>query len=356
VINLDDITKLEEFDTGKMFTSIRNIPDQMEQAWTEVDRLEIPKSYSAIENIVFCGMGGSALGGRIIDSLTTSTIRVPFEIFTEYNLPNYVNNKTLVILSSYSGNTEETINCAHEALNKNALVVGITTGGKLSEFLERNKLPRYLYEPKSNISNQPRMALGYSVASVLKLLSKIGIYDLDNQEFFEICTHARQRINAYDTLVKTDENVAKMLSTGFFHKSVILISSEFLYGVTHAVKNQINENSKTFSALFDIPEINHHLMEGLKFPEKLREITKFLFITSDLYKLRILKIHQITKSVIEKNGFDVLTFKPEGKTKSNQIIDTLIFGSFFAVYLAFLYGIDPIPIPWVDYFKQELSK
>jgi len=356
MINIDDPSKLEEFDKGKMFTSIRNIPDQMEQAWNEVDKLEIPKSYSEIENIVFCGMGGSALGGRIIDSLTTSTIRVPFEIFTEYNLPNYVNNKTLVILSSYSGNTEETLNCAHEAVNKNAKIIGITTGGKLADFLDKQKLLSYVFIPKSNISNQPRMALGYSVAGVLKFLTKLGLYDLNIEDFYEICTFARKRILTYDTLVKTDENMSKKLASKFYHKSVILISSEFLYGVTHAVKNQINENSKTFSAIFDIPEINHHLMEGLRFPNKLREVIKFLFISSDIYKSRISKVHKITKDVIEKNGYEVVTFNPEGNIKSHQIIDTLIFGAFFAIYLAFLYEIDPTPIPWVDYFKEELSK
>src|SRR3990172_9839184 len=246
MINIDDPSKLEEFDKGKMFTSIRNIPDQMEQAWNEVDKLEIPKSYSEIENIVFCGMGGSALGGRIIDSLTTSTIRVPFEIFTEYNLPNYVNNKTLVVLSSYSGNTEETLNCAHEAVNKNAKIIGITTGGKLADFLDKQKLLSYVFIPKSNISNQPRMALGYSVAGVLKFLTKLGLYDLNNEDFYEICTFARKRILTYDTVVKTDENISKKLAGNFYHKSVILISSGFLYGVTHAIKNQIKENTKKF--------------------------------------------------------------------------------------------------------------
>src|SRR3989344_3332021 len=132
--------------------SIRAYPLQFKQAWIEVNSLYIPDDYKEIDNVILCGMGGSALGARIIDSLIQDRLRIPFEIYTEYYVPNYVNEKSLVIASSYSGTTEETINATYEALNRGAKVFGITTGGKLAEVLKENNIPGYIFNPINNPS------------------------------------------------------------------------------------------------------------------------------------------------------------------------------------------------------------
>jgi glucose/mannose-6-phosphate isomerase len=116
MINLDNQAEIEKFDKGKILASIRLLPDQMEQAWEEVKKLEIPKACFLANNVVIAGMGGSALGGRIVDSLIADRARIPIEVFTQYDLPNYVNEKTLVIANSYSGNTEETVSMAKQAI------------------------------------------------------------------------------------------------------------------------------------------------------------------------------------------------------------------------------------------------
>src|SRR6476659_358310 len=117
--------------------TIQKYPDQFRQAWEEVRGIHVMESYKDIQNVVFCGMGGSALGARMMDSLLFDRLRVPFEIFNEYHLPNYVNDKTLVVISSYSGTTEETMSDLHDkALSKGAKVFGITTGGELAGELQ----------------------------------------------------------------------------------------------------------------------------------------------------------------------------------------------------------------------------
>ena len=126
--NLDNVEAFERYDKGKILATIRLLPDQIEQAWENLKDIQIPKDYHDVENVVICGMGGSALGGRIVDSLMANRVFVPIEVFTEYDIPNYVNSRSLVILTSYSGNTEETLNAAHEAINKKAKIFGITTG------------------------------------------------------------------------------------------------------------------------------------------------------------------------------------------------------------------------------------
>ena len=142
----------------------------------------------------------------------------------------------------------------------------------------------------------------------------------------------------------------------FTIKVIILIASGHLVGVTHAFKNQLNENSKAFSVLFDLPELNHHLLEGLRFPIRTRGLFHFVIIKSDLYKKDILKRIKLTDDVIEKNGFECTIYPMMTETKLLQIFETVVFGSFVSFYLAMLYGINPSEIPWVDYFKEELKK
>ena len=135
-MSLNDKKSLEE-KYKLVADTIRAYPLQLKQAWEEIDRLYIPNEYKNVDNVVVSGMGGSALGARIIDSYIVDKIRLPIEIFTEYHLPNYVNQNTLVISYSYSGNTEETINATYEALKRKAKIIIVTTGGELAELAKK---------------------------------------------------------------------------------------------------------------------------------------------------------------------------------------------------------------------------
>src|SRR5258708_4324529 len=169
---LDDLAQIAKLDKGNILSSIEHLPEQIEDAWVSIKNLEIPEDYTRVKNIVVAGMGGSALGGRIVYYLEFKNLRTPIEVTTNYHLPNYVNEDSLVILSSYSGNTEETISSATDALKRRAKIVGIATGGKLVELLKGK--PVYLIDPRNNPSGQPRMGLGYSISSILALLSKLN--------------------------------------------------------------------------------------------------------------------------------------------------------------------------------------
>lgn len=341
-------------DSGQILESIRVLPMQFSQAWEEVNALEYLPGVSACQNVVICGMGGSALGGRIVDSLTYGRARTPIEVYTEYNIPNYVGPLTFIILSSYSGYTEETLSAAEQALAKKAKIFGITTGGNLAEFLNENSLPGYIFDPKNNPSKQPRMGLGYSVGSILAILSRYGFIQWEDK-VSEITQTLKDFIKRYDE-ENNDLNIAKYIAKKLKGKIPILFASEHLLGITHAFSNQVNENSKTFSAHFDIPEANHHLMEGLGFPKKARELLTFFFIESNKYSPEVIKRYPITAEVIEKNGYPTLSYQTLSEDKYCEIFEILVLCSFISYYLAMENDIDPTPIPWVDYFKEKLSR
>jgi glucose/mannose-6-phosphate isomerase len=352
---LDNIEEIKKLDAGGVLSTVKRLDEQVGQAWNEILALHIPEEYKNAQNIVLSGMGGSALGGRIVDALTNSIIRAPFEISTEYGIPNYVNTNTLLILSSYSGNTAETISAANEGLKKGAKIIVVATGGKLADFAKENNLPAYIYVPKENPSNQPRMALGYSITAIVAVLNKLGFISLTDMEIKSIIQLMGEKCSEYSEDVLSQNNLAKLMAEKIKSHVPVLVASEHLVGSIHAFKNQLNENSKTFALSFDIPELNHHLMEGLKFPPQIKETLLFIFINSDLYSDEIKKRYPITEEVVNKNEIKTFNLKLTGKSKLEQIYELLVFGSFVSFYIAVLYGIDPTPIPWVDYFKNKLS-
>jgi len=356
MINLDSLDEIKKLDEGDVLASVQKLGDQFWQAWNEMKQVDIPEDYSKAKNVVVAGMGGSALGGSIVDSFAHGRIRVPVEIFNEYHLPNYVNKNTLVIASSYSGNTEEAVANIHEAHSLGAKVFAICAGGKLASFAKEKNIPMYLIDPVQNPSGQPRLALGYSLGSILSVLAGKEYIHLSDTEAVEIVETIKAQTVEYDVYNEEKQNPAKTFARKLVNTLPVLVASEHLVGAAHAFKNQLNETAKTFAVLFSIPELNHHLLEGLAHPKKAKEILKFVFITSDLYTQRVQKRHEITKGVVEKNGVSTLTYAMRSKTKLNQAFELLTFGSFVQFYLAMLYEINPAPVPWVDYFKKELAK
>ena len=353
--NLDSPEEISALDSKNILASIEKLPDQVEQGWNDLKSARVPQECHIARNVVVSGMGGSALGGRIVDSLMEDKVRSPIEVFTEFRLPDYVNQNTFVILCSYSGNTEETLAVAHETLNRGASAFVITTGGKLKDFMEEHHLSGLIVDPKNNPSEQPRMGLGYPIIATLAALAKCGFINLLDSEISEVVASARKVVAQFGIDIPTSENTAKKIAQDLYQKIPVLVASEHLVGAAHAFKNQLNENSKTFATLFDLPELNHHLMEGLSHPSCLKDNLKFLFLESEYYTKEVQLRYPITQEVVEKQGIDSISYSFKEKRKLPQIFESLILGSYISFYLAMLNGEDPAPIPWVDYFKSKLS-
>lgn len=346
-MNLKNHPQVERLDKSEMLFSIESFPNQCQQAWEEARNVKIPPKYREVENIVVSGMGGSTLGTHIIQTLYgKSGLKIPLQIINDYHLPAYAGEETLVVLSSYSGGTEETLSCAQDALQAKSQILGITTGGKLAEFLRRNNLPGYIFQPKFNPCGQPRISLGYSLFGQLALLTQVGVLNIEEKEIPQIIRNLSEKNQGLS--IK-----AKKMAASLRNKVMIIVAGEFLAGNAHVFANQINENAKTMSFYFILPEMDHHLLEGLKNPN-LSEMA-FLFIKSSLYTPKIMRRLRLTKEVIEKNGMKTYEFHPAGKTPLFEVLETLWFGSFLSFYLALDYGFDPSPIPWVDYFKKQLE-
>lgn len=357
MLNLDNKEEIIKSQGGEnVIKSVNFLKDQLSQSFNEALAVNYPTQYKNAKRIVICGMGGSRFPSLIISKLFKDKFKIPYEIVDDYLLPGYVDEETLVVLSSYSGTTEEILTCAKNALSKNALITGITAGGDLSDFFEENNLSFYLFNPIYNPSNQPRIGFGYMVGGHLGILINLGYINEKEELINGSIEKLSSLTSSYSIDIKLSDNPAKKLAKDLVDKYPYYIVSEFLIGVGNAVANQTNETAKTISSFRIIPELNHHMMEGLKHPKELSKIAVFVFFYSDLYSERIKKRFLITKDVVEQNKIKTIWHQLKGVNKIEQVFELMALGSYLSMYLAAIQNEDPTVIPFVDYFKNKLKE
>lgn len=352
---LDSRVDIKKLDVSNVLGSAEQLPDQIEHAWDSLHSMKVSSEYSKVSRIVVSGMGGSALGAHVIKTLYKDTLQQPLEVVNHYQLPAYVDKDTLVVLSSYSGTTEETLASAEDAQKRGAKIAVIAAGGKLLEFAQKHHCPHYAIDPKFNPSNQPRMAIGYSVFGQLGLFHAMGIVHIEDKEVHSLVTLLRKNV-AYLSPESVDKNTAKFLAYSAVDKMVVLVGAEHLEGALHVFNNQLNENAKNLTDYISIPELNHHYMESLQFPKHIKDSMVFMMVNSQLYHPRVQARFPFTQDVIEQNGFEVQMVQVVWKTKLEQVWEVIQLGAYTNFYLSMLNGINPAPIPWVDYFKEKLGK
>mgnify|MGYP001609004876 CR=1 FL=1 len=353
---LDDKAKISGLDSQNMIGSIQLLGKQVEEVLALAKKVKIPAGYKKVNNLVVLGMGGSALGAHLIKSIFLDNLQIPVEIVNGYDAPKFVNEKSLVIASSYSGSTEEVVSAAVDAKKKKAKVMVICSGGKLADWAKQNKIPALVFTTNNNPCGSPRMGLGYSVFGQIALLANAGLLKLSLAEV----KSALQTISKFNSLFGVDnseaKNPAKQLATSLFGKSVWYLSSEHLAGNAHIAANQMNENAKRFASYFVVPEMNHHLMEGTSYPESNKSDIKFVLLESQLYDKRVQKRYEITKQVLDNKKITFTSYQCQENKKLLQACEVLVLGSYVSFYSAMLQGIDPTAIPLVDFFKDQLKK
>lgn len=337
----EEIAKL---DPQQTLQSTDLLVEQLKKSLAEVQALP-EQNFSNITNIVFCGMGASIYGAMVLKSLLGPNLQYPTEIVSDYHLPSFVNETTLVVLTSYSGTTEEVLSCANEALDKKAQIIVLTKGDKLAEFAKVNNIFSYIFDGNLNPSGVPRLGLGYTVIGLIGLLHKAGIAKLD----INLLQSAIE-----NTQLNTLKEQAKNDVEKYQNNIPVIFASEHLTGNAQILRNQFNETSKSFSAFYLIPDLNHHLMEGLQFPTN--AALKFFIFDSNNYTPKNKKRTELTIEVVKRNKRDVEIFNPNGKDIYEDVINTIVYGSYLTLFLGLSYQQNPAVNPWVDFFKAELKK
>ncbi len=324
--------------------SIELIPEQAKQALSEAAAIPFPDSFREAENIVIAGMGGSMYVFYVLESLYKTSLTRPLSKLNTYTLPNFVGPKTLFIASSYSGTTEEVIYNLKEAHKAGAMCVAVSNGGELIAIQKEHSAPYYQFEPKHNPSGQPRMGQGYMLFGMVSILEKLGYLN---------STTDIAVLNEIAGVKDAVSHEARELATKLKGVIPVYVASDHLSGNAHIVRNQTNETAKLFADYNTIPELNHHLMEGLKNPKDKK--LAFVFIDSPLYINRNRERLNLTKEVVEKNGAAAHVYTTKTSTRIAQFVEVLMWGGYMTYYMAADYKENPNAIPWVDYFKEKLG-
>ncbi len=347
--------KLDKYNVRK---SIELLPDQVRQVLSDAELIKIPRDYSSINKVVINGMGGSNLGAHVIKAVLAGELKVPIIIEPGYDVPAFVDRDTLYVISSYSGTTEEPISTYREAKKRGAKIMAITSDipkAKLYELMIKENIPGYVFKPEYNPSGQPRLGTGYSIFGLMALLAKVDLYKIKVKDVENIIAEMEIRTRGMRTEEPTTDNKAKKLAEKIMGRIPVLIGAEFLAGNLHIMRNQINESAKQFSTFLILPDLNHYAMEGLSLPEENKDNIIFVFFNSKLYDKRVQKRVLLTQDVVEKNKVNVINYELTGKNKLSQSFEMLQLGSWISYYLGILNDVDPVKIPWVDWFKEQLK-
>ncbi len=319
---------------------------QLRDAWRQVSSLNIPTSHHKPASIVVSGMGGSTLGAHVIQSVFRDEISIPFEISNDYRLPSHVGRDTLVILSSYSGTTEETLSAAREAIRRKARIIVMTNGGELLALAKKHKFPTLVIDPVENPSNQPRMAIGYMTIGIAGILAKTGIIKIDERKINEVAK----------LIENQDQGLALDLARHLEKSFILLMSAEHLVGAAHVFNNQINENGKQLSAAQVIPELDHHFLEGMTFPHSVKKQLVAVLFQSEHYHPRNHKRIMLTAEILQKNGIRAITIDVIGKNRLQEAWTAIALGASTSVALARRHKIDPWPVPNVTLLKKQMTE
>ncbi|MBI1908435.1 hypothetical protein HYS28_03405 [Candidatus Uhrbacteria bacterium] len=352
---LDNAKTYRAYDPDDIAFGIDHLGEQVRVAWCETRAMRFPSSYAACREVVVVGMGGSALGPDMLVHAWAKKLTVPMTIVHDYALPSTVGPKTLVILSSFSGTTEEVLAAGIDAKRRKAKVVVIAAGGELAAMAEREHWPRYVFTP-GDLAKEPRLGTGFSLAGILGMLARMGFAKVTEADVRRLLTAMGDVLDMCAVDVPKDENPAKIVAQGLLGRVVFLVAAEHLMGNAHVFTNQVNETSKQYATFYALPELNHHLMEGLTYPKGFAKGVTVLFLRSAHYHPRVQKRCDVTADIFERVGAQVIDYVAGGKDAIEECGEVLQFGSFVSYYLAMLNKVNPRPIPFVDEFKKRMAE
>lgn len=346
------LQELRAVDPSGMYDRLRTFPGQVREA-VEIGRTaSIPLRARGTDAIVLCGLGGSAIAGDLLRSYLAGDLAVPFLINRTYTLPACVGRRTLVIISSYSGNTEET-NAAHrEALRRGARILCITSGGSTAARARKSGSPLILVPG----GFPPRAALGYSFFPMLIALSSMGFIKDRRRDIRETAALLEARtMECADP--ENASNPALLLARQFCGRiGVIYSSAERFDSVNTRWRGQIAENAKSLVFGHVLPEMNHNELVGWKvLREQMREI-QVLFLRDKGDHPRVRVRMDITKGIIGAHTPRVAEAWSEGSSLLARMFSLISLGDWVSLYLAILHGEDPTPVEVIDTLKQELGK
>lgn len=323
---------------------IAQFPKHISDALTAAQGIEyLSLRGKSFANVIICGMGGSGIGGKLLSQWFTGECSVPITLVQDYQVPAFVNERSLVIGSSYSGNTEETICAIEDALRKQATIIGISSGGELTKICKENNFEF----AKIPGGNPPRSMLAFSIIHLVHVFAQAGLIDAESLQKIGRCRHLLN-----NELIQI-KSTAKLLANFSHQKQVYVYSANQHEGASIRLKQQFNENAKQLCGHHVIPEMNHNELVGW---EGGNDACAVVFINGQKMNERIKLRFALTKEIVGRKTKHIFELQAKGTSLIEETFYLIHIIDWASIYLAELNNVNPVEIKAIEYLKSSLEK
>jgi glucose/mannose-6-phosphate isomerase len=352
-MNLDDLDRFKQLDTLNMLGEIDNLPDQLGFAYQLGLKHELPE-WKDFRQVVIAGMGGSAIGADLLASYSAHLAPLPVSVQRDYGLPLFARGvETLVICSSHSGNTEETLEAFEAARKAGCRIIVVSTGGELAKRARENNIPVWTFEH----SGQPRAAVGFSFGLLLAMFQRLGFISDQKEALEDALASMKRSQKDLKADIPAVNNPAKRYAGQLMGRWVTIMGSGLLTTIARRWKGQLNEVAKAGANFEFLPEADHNTLAGTMNPEEVlnpHTMTLFLRAPSDHPRNRLRS--DLTRKAFMLEGMNTDHVDAQGNTPLAHMWTLILFGDYVAYYLAMGYGVDPTPIQALVDFKKSMAE
>ncbi|MCC7129287.1 MAG: hypothetical protein B6D39_01225 [Anaerolineae bacterium UTCFX2] len=350
-MKLDDPAALAQIDRQDMLAQIDGLPQQLRQAWELGTRLDLP-DWKGVQRLALSGMGGSAIGADLLAAYAAPLAKTPLVVLRDYSLPAWVSGpSTLLVASSHSGNTEETLAAFHEAGQRGCARLAVATGGELERAARSAGVPLWKFEH----SGQPRAAVGFSFGLLLALAARLEVLPDPQVELDDAIAAMERQQQTLNASVPAAANPAKRLASQMMNLIPTIFGSGLMAPVARRWKTQINELAKAAAGFEILPEADHNTLAGCLHPEPARASLMLLFLRSPADHPRNRLRSDLTRKTFMHSGFNTKIIDAGGETRLANLWTSLHLGDYAAFYLAMAYGVDPTPVDALETLKAEMQ-
>lgn len=339
-------------DAEGLYARICGLPGQIDAAWRAAAALALPPDCRDVNHVVVLGMGGSGIGGGILQALAVDTgARVPVSLVRGYVLPRWVGSRTLAIASSNSGNTEEVLAATEAAVAAGAHCVVITTGGRLLDLAREHRLPALTFA----WDGEPRSALGWSTISLLAICVGLGVMPDLAPEMPGVLTAMRGLIRDTSRDVPESVNPAKQLARRLAGSLPVFVGAQSLAPVAYRWRTQFNENAKSWAVSDELPEMNHNAPLGFEAPAALLPLLRVVILRHAAIHPRIALRVDATQRQLADAGIAVEVLDVPGASVLAQVLWAVQMGDLTSYYAGLLHGVHPSPMQALDWLKRYMA-
>lgn len=352
MIDLDDVSTYERLDPSGLHLRLGGLPEQCYQAWFKGKERAFPDNWSLCSEVIIVGMGGSAIAGNLVADLAGLSSDIPIRVVRDFKIPGIsAESNQLVVVCSFSGDTEETISMFNQAQLTGNAMAAIVAGGTLGRLASDAGIPVLVVDAPG----EPRSAVGYNLMLLASLLDSVGAIRITESSVLEAVASAKSMVAEVRVSIPTANNYAKQLAMELFGGLTLVYGGGSLSGMALRWKSQINENGKSWAYAELLPELFHNSVESFSSAPEIRELTTALILAPYQTTPEMSRRYEVLVETLDQFGIKNRMFTGVSGGVLAQSLSMMVLGDHISYYMGLLGGINPSETPGIDVSKQRLS-